>query len=74
MPPPVFGDYPRIDSIFEPLYRKAVIPELAIEELVGTILPRFAGLNERRADSLFCNPRQHLLRGELMSMIRSKHL
>lgn len=39
VPPPVLDDDLRIDAIAKPLHRQTIIAELAVEGLVGTVLP-----------------------------------
>ena len=53
MPTPIIDDHLRIDSVFEPLHRKTFISELAVERLVGSVLSRLSGFDERRVDVLF---------------------
>jgi len=74
MPTPTINDHIRIDSVFEPLHRKTFISELAVERLVGSVLSRLSGFDERRVDVLSGKPFQHRFRDELWPMIRSQYL
>jgi len=74
MPTPRLDNDLRIDSVSEPLHRQALIAELAVERLIGSVLPRLARLNERSVDILFGEPSEDRLGDELRSVIRSKYL
>jgi hypothetical protein len=49
----------RIDSVSEPLHRKAFIAEFAIERLVGAVLPGFSGIDMGNVDVRLREPLQY---------------
>ena len=59
----------RIDSVFEPLHAETLIAELAVERLVGAVLPGFAGIDEGSVDVLVCEPAQDGARNELRAVV-----
>ena len=59
----------RIDSVLEPLHAETLIAELAVERLVGAILPGFAGIDEGGVDVLACEPAQNGARDEFRSVV-----
>ncbi len=56
--PPVFDHDPCFDTIAEPFHRQAFIPKLAVEALVGSVLPRLARIDEDGFDLLLHHPSQ----------------
>ena len=49
---PSFDDDARFSTTAEPFDRQALIAELAVEALIGAVLPRLARVDERRLDVL----------------------
>ena len=45
-------------AVPEPLQGEALVPELAVEGLVGAVLPGLAGIDERRVDVRLGEPAQ----------------
>ena len=74
MSTPSIDDHFRINPALEPLHRKTFVAELAVERLVGAVLPRLSRFAERRIDVLSRKPSQHRFRDELWPIIRSQHL
>ena len=54
--PPIFDHDSGFDAITEPFHRQALVPELAVETLVGAVLPGLAGVDEGRLDLLLQRP------------------
>ena len=56
MPPPRFDDHLRLGARSKPFEAQALVAELAVEAFRDAILPRLAGLDQRRADPLCDDP------------------
>ena len=70
LPPELFDQYLRIGAVLEPLHRQALITQLAVERLVGSVLPRLAGINVRRIDVRFIDePSQNRSGDKLGSVV-----
>ena len=59
----------RIDSVLEPLHAETLIAELAVERLVGAVLPGFSGIDEGSVDVLACEPAQDGAQDEFRSFV-----
>src|ERR1017187_6675164 len=70
--PELFNDDLRIDSISEPLHRQALITQLAVERLVGAVLPGFARIDAGGVDVSLQQPAQDGSGDELRTIIRSQ--
>lgn len=68
---------PRLDhdvcfrAAAEPLERQALVPELAVEAFIGSVLPGFAGFNQRGVNARVCQPGKDGVADELRSVVRS---
>ena len=58
----------------EPFETQALVPELAIEAFGNAILPRLAGLDQRRVDALRDDPGQERFGHELRAVVAAKAL
>src|SRR6516165_986805 len=56
VPPPSLDDDLRLGARTKPFGAQTLVAELAIEALCDAILPRFAGLDQRRGDALRDDP------------------
>src|SRR5579872_6906993 len=63
-----------IDSVPEPLHAQALVAELAVERLVGSVLPRFSRINVRGIDVGLSQPLQHGTGDELRAVVRAQVL
>src|ERR1039457_108995 len=70
--PELFDHDLRIDSISEPLHRQALITQLAVERLVGAVLPGFARIDAGGVDVSLQQPAQDRSGDELRAIIRSQ--
>ncbi len=66
---PVFDHDLRIDPILEPLQAQALVAELAVEALVGTVLPRLARIDVRGVDVRRQQPAQDRAGDELRAVV-----
>lgn len=74
MPTPRRGDDLRIDSVSEPRHRLALVPELAVEGLIGSGLLRLARFDERGIDVLLGEPSEDRFGDELWAVAILKEL
>src|ERR671919_2010254 len=72
VPPPCFDDHLRLGARTEPFEAQALVAELAVEAFRDAILPRLAGLDQRRADALRDDPGQQRLGYELRSVVAAQ--
>src|SRR5687768_16027376 len=72
VPPPLLDADLRVDAVAEPLQRQELVAELAVERFVGAILPRLAGIDERRLNLRCSGPSQDRTRDELRSVVRTQ--
>src|SRR5215813_12327624 len=72
LPTPRFDQHLRVDSVLEPLHAEALVSKFPVEALVRSILPRLARIDERRFDSLVCEPAQNRPRDELRAVVGSE--
>ena len=49
---PCLNNHLRMRATVKPVHRQTFVSELAVETLVGAVLPGFAGLNEQIAQTL----------------------
>lgn len=62
----------RIQSVLEPLHRQALVPELAIEGLIRSVLPRFAGIDGDGFNVSRVQPVENGTRDELGAVVRAQ--
>src|SRR5262245_2238950 len=67
--PPSLDDHLRLDARTKPFEAQALVAELAVEALRDAILPRLAGLDQRRTDALRDDPGQQGFGDELRSVV-----
>src|SRR5512135_2489301 len=72
MAPPDFDEDACFGAATKPFHVQARVPELAIEALVGTVLPRLAGIDEGGIDFGLGKPLQDRLADELRAVIRAQ--
>jgi hypothetical protein len=72
VPPPCFDDDLRLGARTEPFEAQALVAELAVEAFRDAILPRLAGLDQRRADALRDDPGQQCLGYELRPVVAAQ--
>ena len=65
MTTPALDDDAGFDSVAEPVDRQAFIAVLAIEAFIGTVLPRFAGIDQCGFDVLVGKPFENGVADEL---------
>jgi len=70
--PPFFDQNLRLGARTKPFEAQTLVAELAIEALRDAILPRLAGLDQRRADALRDDPRQQGLGHELRPVVSAR--
>jgi hypothetical protein len=70
--PPGLDDGASLGAAAEPLHAEALVAELAVEALVGPVLPGLSGVDERRIDTLGRQPPQDGVRDELRSVVGTK--
>ena len=69
MPPPLLDADPRLDAIAKPIQGQILVAQSAVERFVGRILPRLAGIDQRRLDLRLHEPAQNRARHELRSIV-----
>ena len=69
MASPDFDEYSSVSAAAEPLHAQAFIPELAVEALVGSVLPGLAGIDQRGVDLRFSEPFQNRFAHELRAVV-----
>ena len=70
--PELFDHDLRIDSISEPLHRQALITQLAVERLVGAVLPGFARIDAGGVDVSLQQPAQDRPGDELRAIVHTE--
>ena len=74
MAPPLFNHDPRFRAVSEVFHRQALVAKLAVETLIGTVLPRLARLRQRHLQALVRGPLQQPGRDELRAIVRTYRL
>lgn len=69
LPPELFDQDLRIDSVLEPLHAKTLVSELAVEALVRAVLPGLAWIDVRGVDVGFGDPPQDRSGDELRAIV-----
>src|SRR5262249_199647 len=72
--PTRFDDHRGFGTRAKPFEAQTLVAELAIETLRDAILPRLAGLDQRRADALRDDPGQQRFGYELRSVVAAQEL
>ena len=72
LPPELLDEDLRIDPILEPLHAQALVPELAIEGFVRSVLLRLAGVDVSGVDICFHQPAQDCSGDELRTVVGSE--
>src|SRR5262245_63900181 len=70
--PPLFDQHLRLGARAKPFEAQTLVAELAVEALRDAILPRLAGLDQRRTDALRDDPGQQRLGDELRSVVAAQ--
>ena len=74
MPTPIFDDRACLLAAAEPFGAQVFVAELAVEALVGSILPGLSGINEGRCDSRVLQPAQDGAGDELRCIVRTRQI
>src|SRR5687768_404306 len=69
MSPPLLDAHLRVRAVAEPLQREMLIAELPVERFVRAILPRLAGVDERRFDLRRLEPPENRSSNELWTVV-----
>ena len=72
--PPRFDDHLCLGARTKPFEAQALVTELAVEAFRDAILPRLAGLDQRRVDALRDDPGQERFGHELRAVVAAKAL
>ena len=72
VPPPSLDDHLRLGARTKPFEAQTLVAELAVEALRDAILPRLAGLDQRRGDAVRDDPGQQGPGYELRSVVAAQ--
>src|SRR4029434_8724695 len=72
MTPPLLDTDFGIDAVPEPLQAQKLVAKLAIERFAGRILPRLAGIDQRRVNRCVDEPAQNRRGHELGPIVRAQ--
>src|SRR5271169_2862672 len=72
MPTPDFDQDPSLDAVAKPLHVQALVAELAVEALVGAILPRLARIDQGGVDLDLGEPYQDSVANEFRTVVRTQ--
>jgi hypothetical protein len=72
VPPPLGDAHSRFDPVPKPLQAEILVPKLPVEGFIGSILPRLAGVNQRRFDLRGVEPAQDGGGDELRPVVRAQ--
>src|SRR3982750_1836216 len=72
MPAPGLDDHTCLFARAKPLSAQAFVSEAAVEALVGAVLPRLAGIDQRGADARFGGPLEDCAADELRAIVRAQ--
>ncbi len=71
---PVFDHHLGFDPVPEPLHGQAFVAELAVEAFVRAVLPRLAGIDQRRLDTFFAGPFEQRRTDEFRAIVNAEWL
>ena len=69
--PPRLDDHTRLPARSEPFQGQAFVAKLAIEALVGAVLPRLTGIAQRSGDARLGDPLEDGVADELRTIVRT---